>query len=89
MGGGLRLIGLVQHRYFVDSTNNLLATISDVWSGVVNDLKAAKDDLKMSKEEIEKVHEQLMANQGCLACKYDHALNVIKGVESTLHTLEQ
>ena len=83
------LIGPVQHRYFVDSTNQSLATISDVWSGVIDDLKAAKDDLKNSKEEIEKVHESLMANQGCLARKHDHALNVIKGIKSTLHTHAQ
>ena len=73
----------------MDSTNQSLATISDVWSGVVDDLKATKDDLKISKGEIEKVHEQLMANQGRLARKHDHALNVIKGIKSTIHTLEQ
>ena len=73
----------------MDSTNQSLATISDVWSGVVDDLKVTKDDLKTSKEEIEKVHEQLMANQGRLARKYDHALNVIKGIELKIHTLEQ
>ena len=73
----------------MDSTNQSLATISDVWSGVVDDLKAAKDDFKASKEEIVKVHEQLMANQGRLARKYDHLLNVTKGIESTLHTQEQ
>ena len=64
------------------STNQSLATISNVWSGVV-------DDLKILKEEIEKVHKQLMANQGRLARKYDHLLNVVKGIESTLHTHEQ
>ena len=79
----------VQHRYFVDSTNGLLATISDVWSGVVDDLKATKDELKASKDEVEETHKQLMANQGRLAHKYDHLLNVIKGIESTLHTHEQ
>ena len=85
----MRVNWTVQHRYFVDSTNQSLATISDVWSGVVDDLTAAKDDLKVSREEIEKVHEQLMANQGRLARKYDHLLNVIKGIESTLHKHEQ
>ena len=32
---------------------------------------------------------KLMVNQGRLAGKYNHLLNVIKGIESTLHTLEQ
>ena len=79
----------VQHRYFVDSTNNLLASVSDVWSGVVDDLKATKDKLKASKDEVEETHTKLMANQGQLARKYDHLLNIIKGIESTLHTHKQ
>ena len=79
----------VQHHYFVDSTNSSLATISDVWSGVANNLKVTKDELKASKDEVEETHKQLMANQGRLACKYDHLLNIIKGIESTLHTHEQ
>ena len=78
----MRLIWTAQHRYFVDSTNGSLATISDIWSGVVDNLKASKD-------EVEETHKQLMANQGRLARKYDHLLNVTKGIESTLHTLEQ
>ena len=73
----------------MDSTNSSLATISDVWSGVVSDLKATKDELKVLKEGDQEKYEKLVINQGRLACKYDHLLNVIKGIESTLHTHEQ
>ena len=78
-----------QHHYFVDSTNNSLASISDVWSGVVDDLKVMKDELKAFKDEVKELYEKLVINQGRLSHKYDHLLNVIKGVESTLHTHEQ
>ena len=73
----------------MDSTNGLLATISDVWSSVVNNLKVTKDEVKAMKETDREVHKKLTINQGRLACKYDHLLNILKGVESTLHTHEQ
>ena len=66
-----------------------MATISDVWSSVVNDLKATKDELKASKDEVKGIYEKLVVNQGRLSHKYDHLLNVLKGVESTIHTQEQ
>ena len=88
-GGGFGANWIGQHRYFVDSTNNLLATISDVWSGVVDDLKATKDEVKAIKEEYQENREKLIINQGQLSCKYNHLLNVLKGVKSTLHTQEQ
>ena len=73
----------------MDSTNGLLATISDVWSGVVDDLKAMKDELKASKDEVKELYKKLVVNQGWLSCKYDHLLNVLKGVKSTIHMQEQ
>ena len=45
-----------QHHYFMDSTNSLLATVSDVWLGVVNDLKATKDEMKALKEKDKEIH---------------------------------
>ena len=63
-----------------------MATISDSWSGVVNDLKATKDELKALKEGDQEKYEKLIINQGQLSHKYNHLLNILKGVESTLHT---
>ena len=73
----------------MDSTNNSLATISDVWSGIVYDLKVTKDEMKALKEEDKGIHEKLIVNQGWLTHKYNHLLNVLKEVESTLHKQEQ
>ena len=73
----------------MDSTNSSLATLSNIWSSVVDNLKATKDELGALKEEIKEICKNLTTNQGQLACKYDHLLNLLKGVKSTLHKHNQ
>ena len=48
----------------MDSTNGSLATISNIWSGVVNNLKVTKDNLKALKEGDQEKYEKLKINQG-------------------------
>ena len=55
----------------------------------MDDVKDTKGKLETTKEEIKEICEKLTVNQGCLTRKYDHILNIVKGIESTLHKQQQ